>query len=67
MVLSARTAFSGTSASASFSEGTDSPVNEASSIFKLEDSISLISAGTIFPSSIKTISPGTSSFVGISN
>ena len=46
---------------ASFSTGTDSPVKEDSSLFRSTDEISLISAGTIFPSSRITISPGTSS------
>ncbi|MPN41666.1 hypothetical protein SDC9_189220 [bioreactor metagenome] len=44
---------------ASFSTGTASPVNEASSIFKFELSISLKSAGIISPASNTTTSPGT--------
>lgn len=43
----------------SFSTGTDSPVNDASSIFKLELCTNLKSAGTISPDSSSTISPGT--------
>ena len=44
---------------ASFSTGMFSPVNAASSIFKLFEFISLQSAGTNFPASSITISPGT--------
>ena len=47
-----------------FSTGTDSPVKEASSTFKLEDSINLKSAGIISPDSKTTISPGTKVFAG---
>ena len=49
---------------ASFSDGTDSPVSDASCIFKFADSINRKSAGTIAPSSIRTISPTTSSLAG---
>ena len=45
----------------SFSTATDSPVREDSSICRLLDSKSLISAGIISPVSMITISPGTSS------
>ena len=49
---------------ASFSTGTDSPVKDASSIFKFELSTSLTSAGIISPASIVTMSPGTKVFAG---
>ena len=49
---------------ASFSNGTDSPVSDASCIFKLADSINRKSAGTMAPSSIRTMSPTTSSLAG---
>ena len=45
----------------SFSTGTDSPVNAASSIFKLFASNKRKSAGTTSPASNKTMSPGTNS------
>jgi len=51
--------------SANFSTGTDSPVKDASSIFKIKLSISLKSAGIISPVSSSTISPTTSSGEGI--
>ena len=62
--LSPKGASADTSISTSFSTGTDSPVNEASWIFRLDESISRISAGTILPSSKYTMSPGTSSLAG---
>ena len=45
----------------SFSTGTDSPVNAASSIFSELTSIKRISAGTTSPASNKSMSPGTNS------
>ena len=59
--LSPSGAFSPTSASASFSEGTDSPVNADSSDFKFTLLISRASAGTKSPASRRMTSPGTSS------
>ena len=49
-----------------FSEGTDSPVKADSSIFKFALSIRRTSAGIYLPASIIIISPGTTSFEGIS-
>ena len=46
-------------------EATDSPVKEASCICKLTLSIRRRSAGTISPSLKNTMSPGTTSFAGI--
>ena len=60
LVRSPRGAFSLTVSSASFSEGTDSPVRAASSDFKLDERISLASAGIKSPASSLMISPGTS-------
>ena len=56
--LSPTVAFSGT-ASAVFSEGTDSPVRAASSVRKFFTSTRRKSAGTLSPDSSRTISPGT--------
>ena len=49
-----------------FFTGIDSPVNDASSICRLDSSNILKSAGMMSPSVNITISPGTSSFAGIS-
>ena len=56
---------SGNFASASFSAGTDSPVKDASWIFKFADSINRKSAGTMSPSLSMTTSPTTNSRAGI--
>lgn len=50
--------------SASFSEGTDSPVREASWTLRFAASTRRRSAGTMSPSRRKTMSPGTSSLAG---
>ena len=60
MVLSPNGAFSSTTVSASFSDGTDSPVSADSSLFKLTLRIRRASAGTKSPASRRIISPGTS-------
>ena len=65
LLLSPKVHVSGNTASASFSAGTDSPVNEASWIFKFAESINRKSAGTISPSRSNTISPTTNSAAGI--
>ena len=53
-----------TAASASFSEGTDSPVSEASCARRLAESSRRRSAGTMLPSSSSTTSPSTRSRAG---
>ena len=65
LILSPSAAFSPTTAAASLSTGTDSPVSAASSIFRDAELISLRSAGTTSPASSRTMSPRTSSSVGI--
>ena len=60
LLRSPRGAFSSTKASASFSEGTDSPVRADSSLLRLELSSSRASAGTKSPASRWMMSPGTS-------
>ena len=54
-------ASSAMTASAAFSEGTDSPVSADSSLLRLTLRISRASAGTKSPASRRMISPGTSS------
>ena len=56
---SPRGAFSSTAASASFSEGTDSPVRADSSLFRPALFKSRASAGTKSPASSRMMSPGT--------
>ena len=65
LLLSPKVHVSGNTASASFSAGTDSPVSEASCIFKFAESINRTSAGTMSPSQSNTISPTTNSAAGI--
>ena len=65
LLRSPRGQSSGRISSASFSEGTDSPVKEASCTFKLAESIRRKSAGTISPSPSITTSPTTNSLAGI--
>ena len=61
LTLSPMGASAGTSAAASFSTGTDSPVSAASCTLRFTDSSSLRSAGTLSPVSTETMSPTTSS------
>ncbi|CDA78260.1 putative uncharacterized protein [Clostridium sp. CAG:242] len=60
LLRSPKGAFSRTIASASFSEGTDSPVRADSSLFRLTLFNNLASAGIKSPASSRIISPGTS-------
>ncbi len=50
-----------------FSTGTDSPVKDASSIFRFTASTIRPSAGILSPVLRRTMSPGTSSLAGISS
>ncbi len=64
LTLSPKDASSSNLIFAFFSTGTDSPVKEASSTFKLDASTNLKSAGIISPVSKTTISPGTTALDG---
>ncbi len=64
LIRSPMPAFGSCIGSVPFSTGTDSPVRADSSVVRFTASISLPSAGTKSPSSIRTMSPGTSSEAG---